>query len=355
MRLNASLAIVPICLLGLMLVAMAPAESDPANHIRLGRTMAAKGDLEGAVIEYNLALEIDPKNIVVYNSRGVVREEKGDHEGAIEDCNRAIEIDPTFAAAYATRAYSKQGKGDNDGAIADATRAIELDARNGKAYVVRAAVGELKGDLTESIADYDHAILINPELPSGHMLRAIAKQSGGDYQGAKTDYEAAITLDPNFADAYRCRGIINQLLGRWDAASSDYGRFCELTRDGQDYPQFFWWVARARLGQTEDANKTLAAYLDKRLETAQDGWTLPVGGFLLGRVSEAGLLTATASPDPKRESGQSCEAWYYVGIKKLLAGDRTAAAADFRKCLATGRKTFIEYQFAEAELRVFSL
>jgi hypothetical protein len=55
--------------------------------------------------------------------------------------------------------------------------------------------------------------------------------------------------------------------------------------------------------------------------------------------------------DPKTDRGQHCEAWFYVGMKKLLAGDESAAAECFKKCLATEERTFTEYQFSKGELK----
>ena len=46
-----------------------------------------------------------------------------------------------------------------------------------------------------------------------------------------------------------------------------------------------------------------------------------------------------------------CEAWFYAGMKKLLGGDKAAAANYFKKCLATEQKDFTEYLLAEAELK----
>src|SRR5439155_26586183 len=64
-----------------------------------------------------------------YNKRGLAKEAKGDHDGAIADYNRAIELNPKHASAYNNRGIAKQAKGDLDGAIADYNRAIELDAK----------------------------------------------------------------------------------------------------------------------------------------------------------------------------------------------------------------------------------
>ena len=54
-------------------------------------------------------------------------------------------------------------------------------------------------------------------------------------------------------------------------------------------------------------------------------------------------------PDWFRE--QQCEAWYYVGLKRLMNGDRAGGADAFQKSIATGEKSRSEYDFAKAELK----
>jgi len=106
-----------------------------------------------------------------------------------------------------------------------------------------------------------------------------------------------------------------------------------------------------RLNGADAANKDLTAYLDRRSNAAPGDWFSNVAGHLLGKVTQADLFAAAKSPDTKKESGQLCEAWFYSGMKKLLDGDKTAAADHFRKCLATEQKIFVEYQFAQTELK----
>jgi len=38
-------------------------------------------------------------------------------------------------------------------------------------------------------------------------------------------------------------------------------------------------------------------------------------------------------------------------MKHLLAGDKADARESFNKCIATGQSTFVEYAFAQAELK----
>lgn len=50
-------------------------------------------------------------------------------------------------------------------------------------------------------------------------------------------------------------------------------------------------------------------------------------------------------------TAQHCEAWYYAGMKRLLAGDKKTAADYLNKCLGTREKNFDEYILAQAELK----
>ncbi len=131
----------------------------------------------------------------------------------------------------------------------------------------------------------------------------------------------------------------------------DFNRFFDLSKDEQDYPRLFVWMITARLNGADAANKDLTAYLDRRSNAEPSDWFSNVAGHLLGKVTQADLFAAARSPDTKKERGQLCEAWFYSGMKKLLDGDKTAAADHFRKCLATEQKIFVEYQFAQTELK----
>jgi lipoprotein NlpI len=131
----------------------------------------------------------------------------------------------------------------------------------------------------------------------------------------------------------------------------DFNHFFDLSKDEQDYPRLFVWMIPARLNGADTANKDLTAYLDRRSNAAPSDWFSNVAGHLLGKVTQADLFAAAKSPDTKKERGQLCEAWFYSGMKKLLDGDKTAAADHFRKCLATEQKIFVEYQFAQTELK----
>jgi len=73
------------------------------------------GDYQGAMKEFDKAVEINPKYVDAYYSRGMAKAKLGDDRGAIEDYNKAIEINPSYADAYSNRAVVKWELGDYRG------------------------------------------------------------------------------------------------------------------------------------------------------------------------------------------------------------------------------------------------
>ena len=120
--------------LSLMLPAVAAAQTSAFAPYYNNRGLAkeGKGDLDGAIADFNRAIELDPKLAISYYLRALAKEAKGDLDGTIADDNRAIELCPKQPRAYMNRGFAKQANGDVDGAIADYNRALELAAKLAK-------------------------------------------------------------------------------------------------------------------------------------------------------------------------------------------------------------------------------
>jgi tetratricopeptide (TPR) repeat protein len=100
----------------------------------------------------------------IYYERGWARAEKGDYEGAIADYNRAIELAPQVSSAYYdNRGLARLKKGDYGGAIADFT-VIELDPKHPSAYVGRGTSRFYMGDHRGAIEDWQKAIALEPDV-----------------------------------------------------------------------------------------------------------------------------------------------------------------------------------------------
>ncbi len=62
------------------------------------------GDLQGALIDFNKAIQIDPNDKVYYLNRGIVYSLLNNYSKTLEDYNKAIEIDSNYCMAYNNRA-----------------------------------------------------------------------------------------------------------------------------------------------------------------------------------------------------------------------------------------------------------
>ena len=76
------------------------------------------------------------------------------------------------------------------------------------------------------------------------------------------------------------------------------------------------------------------------------GWDAKTGNFLLGRLGEDDFLVSI--------SDSKGGGWFYAGMKRLLNNDKSSAAEDFRKSVATADKEPEEFQMASAELKALS-
>src|SRR5205809_4655973 len=207
----------------------APAARDASDGdlVNRGIEKAKNGDLDGAIADFDRAIQRDPKDDAPYFNRAQAKSLKKDTAGAVADYTKAIELGSTNPAAYNNRGNARVENKDRDGAIADYTRAIELKPDYARAYYNRAVTKKDKGDAAGAAADFKRARQLDPQLVSeessadsiDHGIakgnekespasagtvedffnRAGAKKAVGDLDGAIADYDRAIQLDPKDA------------------------------------------------------------------------------------------------------------------------------------------------------------
>ncbi len=89
-------------------------------HRHFGNISGERREYQWAVDRFSRAIEIDPKFVAAYYSRGVLywRELENWHR-AISDLTRVIELAPHWTEAWFNRAIAQQRRGNFDAAIAD--------------------------------------------------------------------------------------------------------------------------------------------------------------------------------------------------------------------------------------------
>jgi tetratricopeptide (TPR) repeat protein len=175
-------------------------EESDGDLVNRGIEKGKKGDLDGAIADFDRAITLNPKDDAPYYNRAQARRLKKDAAGAIADYTKAIELGSTNPAAYNNRGNARSENKDQDGAIADYTRAIELKPDYARAYYNRAFTKETKGDKTGAEADFKMARKLDPQLPSEQS--AVDSKNNGS-SGATTvillDGKLKLDIPPDFS------------------------------------------------------------------------------------------------------------------------------------------------------------
>ena len=144
--------------------AAAASDASDGDLVNRGIEKAKNGDLDGAIADFNSAIQLNPKDDAPYYNRAQAKKLKKDAAGAVADYTRAIELGSTNPAAYNNRGNARAENNDWDGAISDYTRAIELKSDYARAYYNRAVARKEKSDANGAAADFKRARQLDPEL-----------------------------------------------------------------------------------------------------------------------------------------------------------------------------------------------
>jgi protein O-mannosyl-transferase len=177
-----------------------------------------KGDLQGALQDYNQALECKPDHIICLQNRAAIRINLNDFAGAVQDMNYLISLDSSVAKAYNNRGNALDGLGDSKAALRDYNKAISLDPGNAEAYNNRSVLKITANDLTGALLDIDQAIKLSPDNADLYCTRGFIKAGQKDYAASFKDYNYSLELKPDNMKVYFYRGMAS--LGINDTAGA---------------------------------------------------------------------------------------------------------------------------------------
>lgn len=138
-------------------------KNESTHYNNSGIMKYSQKDYMGAMIDFNKAIEINPKNGTAYANRGQMKSDLGDYKGAIVDYNKSLEIGTE--GVYARRAYAKKALKNYKGAIEDYNKAIKAIEIGGSIFPWTSAPyytsrGECKqklGDIVGACSDFRKA------------------------------------------------------------------------------------------------------------------------------------------------------------------------------------------------------
>ena len=291
----------------------------------------------------------DPDYVAIFFDRALARISLHDIRSAIGDFNKVLALAPDYALAYNDRGLCERDMGQLDKALSDYNLAIAKDSKLVIAYLNRAPLLQQKGDLKGAIGDYTKILSVETNNFDALFNRAPLRQAIGDVNGAMADFTAAIQVRSYHTEAYAARGFLYYNRLAFTNAAADFQRAVELGTSNLRVA-FRLCLIRSRLGDADLGKRELSAFMDKHKPSDTNAWGARINLFLSGQWTETEFFNATSNTNKTAEADLQCEAYFYAGTKRLIAGDKTNAIACFEKVVATDRRAFVDYQSAAAEL-----
>lgn len=143
------------------------------------------------------------------NDSGKEKFKNEDIDGALEDFNKAIEKNPKNAEAYLNRAYVYISTGELQEVLDNFDKAIALDSEYVEAYFNRGIIYGYFEEFDKSLADFSKVIALSPEDTEAYINRALIRSRLGDVDGELADLKMAAKLgDPGIRSLLEENGIV---------------------------------------------------------------------------------------------------------------------------------------------------
>jgi tetratricopeptide (TPR) repeat protein len=164
-----------------------------------------------------------------------------------------------------------------------------------------------------------------------------------EYDKAILEYTVAIRLDPELAVAYRCRSEAQMLTRQPAAAAKGFWRLIEIEGWQGNFSAYAVILGHLTARQAKD-KKGAQRFLKDSAGKLDEAWPYPAILYLRGDINEAALLALAT------DKGKQTEAHCYLGLNHAVDGRQEEALTHFRWVKKHGRKKFVEYSIAAAEI-----
>lgn len=183
-----------------------------------------------------------PSLAVPYNNRGWARRRAGDNEGAISDYNLAIQCNPGYGKPYSNRGTVYFNTGNDKAALDDFNKSLELDPGSAETYSNRGAVYAKLGNFEQAKQDLQKALQIKPQMVDALSNLALIWYNEGKDEKALSELDKILEVKPNAPDFLNFKGVILQRMKRYPEAEQFLTKAIEFSPNTATF-----YMSRSRL------------------------------------------------------------------------------------------------------------
>jgi len=149
-------------------------------------------------------------------SRAKILDQRGDVKAALLEWQKAVEYDPKDGMARFYMAVALEQQGQLDRALEEFQKSVALDPNNASIYFYYAVALDRAGRLPESIEAYKKVLDIRPDdVVTEKSLAAVLIEAGRNDEAVEV-LHSVLTLDPQIAEAHHLLGAVLATSGHLD-------------------------------------------------------------------------------------------------------------------------------------------
>ncbi|MBN2173508.1 MAG: tetratricopeptide repeat protein [Bacteroidales bacterium] len=193
-----------------------------------------RGNLNGALNDFNQAIMLGKNDYKAYANRGAVYSDMKVYDKALQDYEKAIAANGSDPKLLGNYGYVKLKTGDFSGAIRLFDRVVRTQGATPEIYANRGTAKYNLGNFKDAINDYTTALEMNPGYLNAVFNRGLARLNSNQNELAIGDFKKAVEIEPDHAESYANMGIAWSRLGKVNKAIESYNRAIEINPNYTD-------------------------------------------------------------------------------------------------------------------------
>ena len=218
-------------------------------HANLGSVYAKTEDFDKALKHYEEAIALQPEIAALYSNTAEILNQAASHEHARQFARKALEKQPDFVPALTNLGNALIGLDEKDAALEVLLRAKQLSPDSYEVYSNLGDCFRLRHDFLKAKENFLKAVELNPDVGIIHYKLSTTYGKLGEYDDYIKSLQTALQLDPslhlgrsNLIFMLNTRGScsldeLQKELELWDEIHGKEGREHRFTHTPPDTPK----------------------------------------------------------------------------------------------------------------------